>query len=53
MKTKKKKLLKTLPKRALPRIYRIEREIASGKFPHSDGLARMLETSISTISRGY
>jgi predicted DNA-binding transcriptional regulator YafY len=51
MKTEKKQPVKTLPRRALPRIYRIEREIASGKFPNSDGLARMLETSVSTISR--
>jgi len=40
-----------MPRTGLPRIYRIEKEIASGKFPNSDGLARMLETSISTISR--
>ena len=40
-----------LPKTALPRIYRIDAEIASGKFPNSDGLARMCETSVSTISR--
>ena len=51
MKTKKKPSRITLPKTALPRIYRIEKEIASGKFPNSDGLARQLETSISTISR--
>jgi predicted DNA-binding transcriptional regulator YafY len=41
----------SLPKTALPRIYRIDAEIASGKFPNSDDLARMCETSISTISR--
>ena len=40
-----------LPKTALPRIYRIDAEIASGRFPNSDGLARMCETSVSTISR--
>jgi len=51
MKTKKKPSRKTLPKTALPRIYSIEKEIASGKYPNSDGLARLLETSISTISR--
>ncbi|MDR0301111.1 MAG: WYL domain-containing protein [Treponema sp.] len=51
MKTEKKLARKSLRKTALPRIYRIEKEIASGKFPNSDGLARLLETSISTISR--
>ena len=51
MKTEKKSAIKTLPKRALPRIYKIEKEIASGKYPNSDGLARLLETSVSTISR--
>ena len=40
-----------MPRTGLPRIYRIEKEIASGKYPNSDDLARMLETSISTISR--
>jgi len=40
-----------LPKTALPRIYKIDAEIASGKFPNSDDLARLCETSISTISR--
>jgi len=40
-----------MPRTGLPRIYRIEKEIASGRYPNSDGLARMLETSISTISR--
>lgn len=51
MKTEKKPARLSLPKTALPRIYRIDAEIASGKFPNSDGLARMCETSISTISR--
>jgi len=51
MKTENNPSVKTLPKRALPRIYRIEKEIASGKYPNSDGLARLLETSVSTISR--
>ena len=41
----------SLPRTALQRIYRIEAEIASGKFPKTDSLARLLETSISTISR--
>jgi len=40
-----------MPKTGLPRIYRIDAEIASGKYPNSDDLARMCETSISTISR--
>ncbi|MDR2730341.1 MAG: WYL domain-containing protein [Treponema sp.] len=51
MKTKKKLSGKSLLKTALPRIYRIEKEIASGKFPNSDGLARLLDTSVSTICR--
>jgi predicted DNA-binding transcriptional regulator YafY len=51
MKTEKKPARQSLPKTALPRIYRIEKEIASGRYPNSDGLARLLETSISTISR--
>ena len=40
-----------MPKTALPRIYKIDAEIASGKHPNSDDLARLCETSISTISR--
>jgi hypothetical protein len=40
-----------LPKTALPRIYFIDREIASGKFPSTAVLAKNYETSISTISR--
>jgi predicted DNA-binding transcriptional regulator YafY len=51
MKTEKKPSRKSMPKTGLPRIYRIEKEIASGKYPNSDGLACLLETSISTISR--
>jgi len=51
MKTEKRQSRLNLPKTALPRIYRIDAEIASGKFPNSDGLARMCETSVSTISR--
>jgi len=51
MKTEKKPARKAMPKTGLPRLYRIEKEIASGKYPNSDDLARMLETSISTISR--
>jgi predicted DNA-binding transcriptional regulator YafY len=51
MKKEKKPTRKAMPKTGLPRLYRIEKEIASGKYPNSDDLARMLETSISTISR--
>jgi predicted DNA-binding transcriptional regulator YafY len=51
MKTGKKPARLSLPKTALPRIYTIDAEIASGKYPNSDGLARLCETSISTISR--
>ena len=40
-----------MPKTALPRIYRIDAEIASGRYPKTEELARLLETSISTISR--
>ena len=40
-----------MPKTALPRIYKIDAEIASGKHPNSDDLARLCETSVSTISR--
>jgi predicted DNA-binding transcriptional regulator YafY len=42
---------KNLPKTALPRIYFIDREIASGKFPSTAFLALEYETSLSTISR--
>lgn len=51
MKTKKKPVRQALPKTALPRIYQIDKKIASGSFPNSDDLANMCETSISTISR--
>jgi predicted DNA-binding transcriptional regulator YafY len=51
MKTGKKQARQSLPKTALPRIYKIDAEIASGKYPNSDDLARLCETSISTISR--
>ena len=51
MKTEKKPSRSTLPRTELPRIYRIDEEIASMKYPNSDDLARMCETSISTISR--
>jgi predicted DNA-binding transcriptional regulator YafY len=51
MKTEKKPSRMALPKTALPRIYRIDEKIASGSFPNTDDLARMCETSTSTISR--
>jgi len=51
MKTSKKVSRETLPKTGLPRVYRIDKEIASGCFPNSDDLAQLCETSISTISR--
>jgi predicted DNA-binding transcriptional regulator YafY len=51
MKKGKKPARLSLPKTALPRIYTIDAEIASGKYPNSDGLARLCETSVSTISR--
>ena len=51
MKTEKQPSRQSLPKTGLPRIYRIDAEIASGRFPNSDDLAQMCETSISTISR--
>ncbi|MCL2193366.1 MAG: WYL domain-containing protein [Treponema sp.] len=49
MKTNKK--VKKLPKTALPRIYRIDMKIASGCFPNTNDLARICETTISTINR--
>jgi len=42
---------KTLPKTALPRIYFIDREIASGKYPNTKTLAEDYETGTATISR--
>jgi predicted DNA-binding transcriptional regulator YafY len=42
---------KTIPKTALHRIYFIDREIASGKYPNTKTLAETYETSIPTISR--
>jgi predicted DNA-binding transcriptional regulator YafY len=51
MKTEKQPSRLTLPKTALPRIFRIDAAIASGRHPNSEDLARMCETSISTISR--
>ncbi|MDR0314087.1 MAG: WYL domain-containing protein [Treponema sp.] len=51
MKTEKQPSRLSLPKRALPRIFKIDAAIASGRYPNSEELARMCETSISTISR--
>jgi predicted DNA-binding transcriptional regulator YafY len=45
------KAQKSLPRTALPRIYFIDKEIASGKYPNTTTLARDYETSIPTISR--
>jgi predicted DNA-binding transcriptional regulator YafY len=42
---------KNLPKTALPRIYFIDREIASGSFPNTRTLAEAYETGTATISR--
>lgn len=46
MKTRKK-----LPKTALPRIYFIDQQIASGTYPNARTIARDYETSPSTIAR--
>ena len=40
-----------LPKTALPRIYFIDREIASGRYPNAPAMARKYETSLSSINR--
>jgi predicted DNA-binding transcriptional regulator YafY len=45
------KTRKELPKTALPRIYFIDRQIASGTYPNSRILAKAYETSESTINR--
>jgi hypothetical protein len=42
---------KETPKTALPRIYFIDRRIASGSYPNTRQLALEYETSPSTISR--
>ena len=42
---------KSLPKTALPRIYFIDQEIASGKYPNAPALAKKYETSLSSINR--
>jgi predicted DNA-binding transcriptional regulator YafY len=45
------KARKNLPKTALPRLYRIDEMIASGRYPNSKDLAEEYETSVSSISR--
>jgi len=42
---------KSIPKTALPRIYFIDKEIASGKYPNTRTLANAYETGTATISR--
>jgi predicted DNA-binding transcriptional regulator YafY len=42
---------KNLPKTALPRIYKIDEMIASGKYPSTKEMAKAYETSMSSISR--
>jgi predicted DNA-binding transcriptional regulator YafY len=42
---------KNLPKTALPRIYRIDEMIAGGTFPSTRQMAKVYETSVSSISR--
>jgi predicted DNA-binding transcriptional regulator YafY len=42
---------KKLPKTALPRIYKIDEMIASGRYPSTKELAEAYETSMSSISR--
>ena len=41
----------SLPKTSLPRIYFIDRKIASGSYPNAPALAKEYETSLSTINR--
>jgi|GEM_PF-367545 len=42
---------KKLPKTALPRLFFIDKEIGSGKYPNAPALAKQYETSISSINR--
>ena len=42
---------KKLPKTAIPRIYFIDQEISSGKYPNAPGMAKKYETSVSSINR--
>ncbi len=45
------RIRKNLPKTAIPRIYFIDRKIASGSFPNARQLATDYETSIASINR--
>lgn len=45
------RIRKNLPKTAIPRIYFIDRKIASGSFPNARQLAAEYETSIASINR--
>jgi predicted DNA-binding transcriptional regulator YafY len=45
------KTRKSIPKTALPRLYRIDEMIASGAYPSTYDLAEAYETSMSSISR--
>jgi predicted DNA-binding transcriptional regulator YafY len=45
------KAKKYLPRTDMPRIYFIDRKIASGRFPNTASLAKEYDTSMSTISR--
>ena len=42
---------KTIPKTAVPRMFFIDQEIASGKYPNAPYLAKKWETSVSSINR--
>jgi predicted DNA-binding transcriptional regulator YafY len=45
------KTRKSLPKTALPRLYRIDEMIAGGNYPSTRQIAKAYETSVSSISR--
>jgi len=51
MKTEKKPARKSITRTCLSRIYSIEREIASGRFPNQENLAQMFGKSVATIQR--
>ena len=51
MKTERKHNRSSLPKTALPRIFFIDKEIASGNYPSSEKMAEKYETSLSSIGR--
>jgi predicted DNA-binding transcriptional regulator YafY len=48
---KKMRTRKKLPNTALPRLYFIDEEISSGKYPNTASMAKKYETSHSSISR--